>query len=76
MDECFGRARSPGTAAQGSRRRHRDPQVKVIPFGSEAIESAVKLYAARGDKGWSLTDCFFLRDDAPTPRRTVVGPPI
>jgi predicted nucleic acid-binding protein len=46
------------TAAEGYRRCHSDQQVEVIPFGGEAIENAMRLYEARGDKSWSLTDCF------------------
>jgi predicted nucleic acid-binding protein len=47
-----------GVAAEGYRRCHRDPQIEVVPFLGEFIESAVHLYAGRADKGWSLTDCF------------------
>ena len=38
------------TAAEGYRRCHGDPQVEVVPFGGEAIESAVWLYEARGTR--------------------------
>jgi predicted nucleic acid-binding protein len=46
-----------GTAAEGYRRCHRDPQLEVVPFDAELLDSAVQLYEARHDKNWSLTDC-------------------
>ena len=45
------------TAAEGYRRCYRDPQVEVVRFRDDFVESAVKLYEARQDKTWSLTDC-------------------
>jgi hypothetical protein len=44
-------------AAEGYQRCHRDPQIEVVPFLGELVESAVELYSRRADKGWSLTDC-------------------
>ena len=46
-----------GTATEGYRRCHEDPQIEIVPFCGELVESAVKLYADRADKSWSVTDC-------------------
>ena len=46
-----------GAASGGYRRCHQDPQIEV-PFSSESIDFAVRLYEGRGDKTWSLTDCY------------------
>ncbi len=48
---------SRGTAAAGYRRCHRDPQIEVVPPQTDLFEAAVRLYEARSDKHWSLTDC-------------------
>lgn len=45
------------TAAEGCRRCHRDPRAEVAPFDGDLIEAAVRLFEARPDKSWSLTDC-------------------
>jgi len=37
---------------------HQDPQVRVVAFSAELIESSVRLYEGRADKNWSLTDCY------------------
>ena len=34
-----------------------DPIIELIPAGEELWERGIKLYAARPDKNWSLTDC-------------------
>jgi predicted nucleic acid-binding protein len=34
-----------------------DPMVEIVPASEEAFASGLKLYASRGDKDWSLTDC-------------------
>lgn len=34
-----------------------DPNVQVIVQSSDRFQEALGLYAARGDKGWSHTDC-------------------
>ncbi len=47
-----------GAAADGYRLCHRDPFIEVIPFSPGIIDSAVRLYEGRGDKNWSLTDCY------------------
>jgi predicted nucleic acid-binding protein len=44
-------------AAEGYRRVHADAHIEVVPCQPELIGSAVQLYRARPDKGWSLTDC-------------------
>jgi predicted nucleic acid-binding protein len=47
-----------GLAAEGYRRAHADLSVQVVQFQPALVEAAVRLYGARPDKGWSLTDCF------------------
>lgn len=44
-------------ATEGYRRCQNDPRIEVVPFNSESIDSALRLYEARADKSWSLTDC-------------------
>ena len=34
-----------------------DPNVEILPFSDQSFEQALKLYSARLDKDWSLTDC-------------------
>src|SRR5947209_8151065 len=34
-----------------------DPDVTIIPFDAELREAGLRLFAARPDKHWSLTDC-------------------
>lgn len=34
-----------------------DPSATVVPASRELFDQAVDLYAGRGDKSWSLTDC-------------------
>lgn len=46
-----------GTAAEGYRRCHRDPRIEVVPPRADHLDAAVRLYEARQDKDWSLTDC-------------------
>jgi len=41
-----------------------DDIVRVIPQSHESFASGFDLYAARPDKGYSLTDCIFYADDA------------
>jgi uncharacterized protein len=52
---AFGRNRS--IAIQLIRALRSDPRTKIVPFGRKDFESALTIYAARPDKGWSLTDC-------------------
>ena len=33
------------------------PSVSIVPFSQSLFEEGLRLYAARSDKGWSLTDC-------------------
>lgn len=33
------------------------PQTTIIPFSEELFEAALRLYAARPDKDWPITDC-------------------
>ncbi|MBI4905031.1 MAG: type II toxin-antitoxin system VapC family toxin [Acidobacteria bacterium] len=42
---------------EGYRRAHADAIVEVVLFERELIKSALRLYSARPDKPWSLTDC-------------------
>lgn len=44
-------------ATEGYRRCKSDPRIEVVPFNSELIGAALRLYDARADKSWSLTDC-------------------
>lgn len=44
--------------AEGYRRCHHDPHVEVVPFAADTLAAAVRFYDAKGDKDWSLTDCF------------------
>jgi uncharacterized protein len=50
-------ASTRGVAAEGYRRVHADPDIEVVPFEAELIDSAMQLYRTRPDKNWSLTDC-------------------
>src|SRR5450756_1344467 len=59
----FSDASTRGVAAEGYRRVHADPRIEVVPFQPELIDSAVQLYRARPDKGWSLT-CLLYTSDA------------
>jgi predicted nucleic acid-binding protein len=34
-----------------------DPAVEIVPLSEELYERALLLFAERGDKEWSLTDC-------------------
>jgi uncharacterized protein len=43
--------------AEGYRRCQIDPQIEIVPFSRERNDAAVRLYEARPDKTWSLTDC-------------------
>ncbi|HEY3822934.1 MAG TPA: hypothetical protein VGL82_00160 [Bryobacteraceae bacterium] len=43
--------------AEGYRRCHQDTQIEVVPFAVDVIAAASRLYEARSDKDWSLTDC-------------------
>jgi predicted nucleic acid-binding protein len=44
-------------AAQAYERLRLDPQVDVVPFSEELSAGALRLFADRSDKDWSLTDC-------------------
>lgn len=33
------------------------PDVTLVPVSSELLQRGIELFAARPDKGWSLTDC-------------------
>jgi hypothetical protein len=45
------------STAEGYRRCHQDTQIEVVPFAVDIIAAASRLYEARTDKEWSLTDC-------------------
>ncbi len=55
---AFAAAPTRGIAVEGYRRCHQDPQVRVVAFSADLIESSVRLYERRADKSWSLTDCY------------------
>ena len=44
-------------AAQAYQRVRLDPQIQVVPFSKELSTGALRLFADRSDKDWSLTDC-------------------
>jgi predicted nucleic acid-binding protein len=48
---------SRGAAAEGFKRIRRDSKIEMIPHSAELTTSAVRLFAGRLDKNWSLTDC-------------------
>ena len=56
--------------AEGYRRCHQDTQIEVVPFAVDMIAAASRLYEARSDKDWSLTDClsFLVMEQRQVPR--------
>ena len=46
-----------GLAALGYERVRLDPQIEIVPFREDLRASALRLFADRSDKDWSLTDC-------------------
>jgi predicted nucleic acid-binding protein len=46
-----------GVAAHGFERVRHDPRIEVVAHSGELSANAVRLFAARSDKDWSLTDC-------------------
>jgi hypothetical protein len=42
---------------KANRRCHQDTQIEVVPFAVDMIAAASRLYEARSDKDWNLTDC-------------------
>lgn len=44
-------------AAELYRRVHDDPAITVVEFKLELCDQAVRLYADRSDKTWSIVDC-------------------
>ena len=44
-------------ATEGYRRCQNDSRIEVVPFNTELIDAALRLYESRADKSWSLTDC-------------------
>jgi hypothetical protein len=56
--------------AEGYRRCHQDTQIEVVPFAVDTIAAASRLYEARSDKDWSLTDClsFLVMEQRGVPR--------
>jgi hypothetical protein len=57
MDECIGKFREAANFGGRLPLCHQDPQIEVVPFAADTIAAAVRLYEARDDKNWSLTDC-------------------
>ena len=51
------RATTRNSAAIGFERISRDPRIEVVPQSAEYSADAIRLFAARSDKDWSLTDC-------------------
>ena len=46
-----------GIAAHGYERIRRDSRIEVVPHSGDLSEGALRLFADRSDKDWSLTDC-------------------
>ncbi len=44
-------------AAQGFDRVRHDPRIEIVPHDANINADALRLFAARPDKDWSLTDC-------------------
>ncbi len=44
-------------AADGFEQIRRDPLIEVIPHSEDLSEAAIRPFASRLDKDWSLTDC-------------------
>jgi predicted nucleic acid-binding protein len=44
-------------AAHAFERVRLDPRIEVVPHGGELTAGAIRLFALRSDKDWSLTDC-------------------
>jgi predicted nucleic acid-binding protein len=44
-------------AVQAYHRLRLDPQINVVLFSEELSAGALRLFADRSDKEWSLTDC-------------------
>jgi predicted nucleic acid-binding protein len=44
-------------AAHGYARIRRDARIEVVPHTGELSAAALRLFADRSDKDWSLTDC-------------------
>ena len=57
MDERYVGHCYKGIAAIGYERVRLDPQIEVVPFSEELSAGALRLFADRSDKDWSLTDC-------------------
>jgi predicted nucleic acid-binding protein len=47
----------PPPSSAAYRRRQGEARIEVVPFRAELIAAAVRLYEARPDKTWGLTDC-------------------
>ena len=45
------------TAAYGFERISHDPRIEVVPHRGDLSADAIRLFTARSDKNWSLTDC-------------------
>ena len=54
---AFANSGTRRTAVEGYRRCHEDPYVQIVPFAADTVAAAVRIYEARHDKDWSLTDC-------------------
>jgi hypothetical protein len=44
-------------AAFGYEQLRREPRVELMPHSTETDTEALRLFTARSDKNWSLTDC-------------------
>jgi predicted nucleic acid-binding protein len=44
-------------AAHGFERVRHEPRIEVVAHSRESTEEAIRLFTARTDKDWSLTDC-------------------
>jgi predicted nucleic acid-binding protein len=50
-----------GSAVETVRQLTRDPNLRILPQSRETFQAGFDLYAARPDKGYSLTDCISMQ---------------
>jgi predicted nucleic acid-binding protein len=50
-----------GSAVETVRELARDPNLRILPQSRETFQAGFDLYAARPDKGYSLTDCISMQ---------------
>ena len=55
VSSCGAKMRQSAVEMLDGMRKH--PQITVVPQTTDQFQNAVRLYAQRNDKDWSLTDC-------------------